>query len=59
MARSPSGFAAIANSIEPETPLWSVTAIASWPASAAAAASSAGEEAPSRKEKAVCAWSST
>ena len=31
IARRPSGLAACANSIEPETPLWSVTAIAECP----------------------------
>ena len=54
----PAAFAACANSIEPETPLWSVRAKAPYPRPAAAAASSSGSEAPSRKEKAECACSS-
>ena len=48
----PQRCAAWANSIEPETESWSVSAIAVWPRSSAAATSSSGGEAPSRNEKA-------
>ena len=51
--------AACANSIEPETESWSVSASAVWPRSSAAATSSSGCEAPSRNEKAEWQWSST
>ena len=50
--------AACANSIDPLTELWSVSARTSCPSSRAAAASSSGNDAPSRKEKAEWACSS-
>ena len=59
IARRPSDAAACANSIDPETELWSVSASAWWPRSSAATTSSSGSEAPSRNEKAEWQWSST
>ena len=57
--RPPRSRAACANSIEPETESWSVSASVVCPRSSAAATSSSGSEAPSRKEKAEWQWSST
>ena len=50
IGRTPTPPQAWANSIAPQTLSWSVSARASWPRPAAVAASSAGSEAPSRKE---------
>ena len=50
IGRTPTPLQACANSIAPQTLSWSVSASASWPRLAAVAASSAGSEAPSRKE---------
>ena len=50
IGRTPSPLHACANSIEPQSPSWSVSASAGWPSSAAAAASSSGLDAPSRNE---------
>jgi hypothetical protein len=50
IVRSPSASPATANSIEPATESWSTSAIAPYPFSIAAATSSSGSEAPSRKE---------
>ena len=50
MGRTPTPAHAWANSIAPQTLSWSVSASVSRPRSAAVAASSAGSEAPSRKE---------
>ena len=59
IAFSPNVRAACANSIDPEIVSWSVSASAVCPRSTAAIASSSGSDAPSRKENAECAWSST
>ena len=50
IARRPSAFAACANSIEPDSESWSVSASVPWPVASAAATSSSGWDAPSRKE---------
>ena len=57
--RTPSGLSACAISMAPCSPSWSVSASASWPCCAAAAASSTGCDAPSRNEYAEWQWSST
>src|SRR6201995_4789669 len=58
IGRSPNARAATANSIEPETELWSVSASASYPSASAVGTSSSGSEAPSRNENAEWQWSS-
>ena len=50
IARTPAAFAACAISIDPQSPSWSVSAIAPCPSSAARSASSSGSDAPSPKE---------